>query len=148
MAIRINNVAYSWSSQEFSVRTENGADLIESRIRAVDWGHQVEVTNAYGSGKLPIDQTVGQYTLNETTITFFKAAWDSLRAAIGAGYIGSEFALTIRASTETLDISRVEIEGRIMGESEASAQGSADPLEIPIVVMPSKLLVNGVEPIV
>lgn len=146
MAISVNRVFYTWHDLEFSIVRDGAASEIVTEINAINYSHSTAITNVYGAGRKPIAQCVGQYVLDESTLTLYKAAWEALKAELGPGWQGTAVSINVSYRGETEPLQTTLIEGRIKGESEDLAVGD-DALVVNVTIVPSKILGNGIDPV-
>jgi hypothetical protein len=142
MAIEINGLAYTWSDHEFSCIVEGTARTVLPRITAVNFDHRVAIANVYGAGRYPVDQSVGTYTVAESTMTFLKKGWQSLLAILPDRWMATQFTLLVSARNATEPLVTYEIQGRLMSEVVGLTQGD-DATTQDVGIMPSLVKRNG-----
>lgn len=146
MALEVNDVDYTWHDLEFSYRKDGGSATITDGITALSWAHKTAVTNNYGAGRKPRSQSVGAYRPEESSMTFFKKAWEAIKADIGDGWQGAPFSIDLKYRNPGEPINTVAIQGRLQGESESLAEGDEASM-VEVTYMPSKIKTNGIDPV-
>lgn len=137
----LNDVAPSWADVKIDIPVYGGATVQTSDIAAVKWSDKVEVGTVRGtSGGRKKARTTGQYDA-EATITFYKAGWATMRAALASknpkiSLVGFDILIQHTPPGES-GIHKVKVVGcRVLGRSGESTEGT-DPekIEIPLSVM-------------
>lgn len=142
MSIDINGIAYTWHDLEFSLIVDDAPAIVAVRIAALSWGHETTITNVYGAGRAPVDQAIGSYKLDQSTITFQKKGWEAIKAAAPTRWMGVAFSALVKYRNPDEPLRTTAIQGRLQKESEALAVGD-DASTIDVLFMPSLIKTNG-----
>lgn len=150
MAIEINKIYYGWHDLEFSFVRDGQASEVFAEITALSFGHSTTVSNVYGTARNPQGQVLGQYVLEESSMTLYKEDWEILKAKLGdngdgAGWMGSQFVVQVKYRKASGPIFETTIQGRLTGESEGLALGD-DAVTVEVKFMPTSIKSNGQTP--
>lgn len=146
MSLEINDVDYTWHDLEFSYIRDGAAAKVTNGITAVNFAHKTPVKNNYGAGRAPKSMSIGAYTLEESTFTFFKKDWERIKSEIGDGWQGAPFSLNVKYRNPGDPLNEVLIQGRLQGEAE-SLSVSDDATMVDVSYMPNLIKTNGIDPI-
>jgi len=120
----VNGRRYQFSSIELSVLKPNGSSEIFIEINAINYADSLDIAFVRGTNQAPIGWTDGEYEADDTTITFYKSALQRLIDAVGSGYLGANFVITVKYSANGEPLTTDVINCRLSGLKDNPAQGN------------------------
>lgn len=114
---------YQFSSIEMSVLKPNGTTEIFIEFNNITYGDALDITFVRGTNQAPIGWTDGEYEAEDTVVTFYKSALQRLIDAVGSGYLGANFVITVKYSANGEPLTTDVITCRLAGLKDSPAQG-------------------------
>lgn len=145
----IRGVAYSYSSIEMSLVTEEGGSQIYIHMSDMSYSDTIERALAYGTNPAPLARSRGVYNPGDASVTMQLQAAYYLIDLLGDGYMEKDLTLVAKYSdvdaglpliTDTLEKCR-------MGGLENTFTQGPDVLMVTIPLQPLTVLRNGKTPL-
>jgi hypothetical protein len=142
----INGRRYQFSSIEFSVLKPDGTTEIFIEINSISYGDALDIAFVRGTNAAPIGWTEGEYEAEDTVVTFYKSALQRLIDAVGPGYLGANFSLTVKYSANGEPLTTDRITCRLSGLKDSPAVGN-EPLSVEATFKTMIVTRNGNTPL-
>lgn len=120
----INGRRYQFASIEMSVLKPNGSSEIFIEFNSISYGDALDIAFVRGTNAAPIGWTDGEYEAEDTVVAFYKSALQRLIDAVGSGYLGANFVITVKYSANGEPLTTDVITCRLSGLKDAPAQGN------------------------
>jgi hypothetical protein len=120
----INGRRYQFSSIEMSVLKPGGSTEIFIEFNSISYADALDIAFVRGTNQAPIGWTDGEYEAEDTTVAFYKSALQRLIDAVGPGYLGANFVITVKYSAVGEPLTTDVITCRLSGLKDAPAQGN------------------------
>jgi hypothetical protein len=142
----INGRRYQFASIEMSVLKPNGSSEIFIEFSDITYKDSLAIEFVRGTNQAPIGWTDGEYEADDTVVTFYKSALQRLIDAVGSGYMGANFVITVKYSANGEPLTVDVITCRLSGLSDSPSKGP-DPLAVEATFKTMLITRNGNTPL-
>lgn len=143
----INGRRYQFASIELSILKPNASTEIFIELNSITYGDNLEIEFVRGTNQAPIGWTDGEYEADDTVIAFYKSALQRLIDSVGSGYLGANFQITVKYSSNGEPLTVDVITCRLTGLKDSPAQGPS-PLSVEATFKTMLITRNGNTPLV
>jgi hypothetical protein len=141
--ILLNGYAYDYAS--IRVRIDG---QVEHRIKSLDVGDAMEnATYLYGTSRYPIGRTRGQYKPKESSLEFYRVAWDERVGSWADQLYTRLFTIEIERSELGSPFTKDVLLGCSFKSQDHSHSEGGDPLTVKVGLVFMVLRTNGKNPL-
>jgi hypothetical protein len=119
----INGRRYQFASIELSILKPGGSTEVFIEFNSISYGDALEIEFVRGTNQAPIGWTDGEYEAEDSVVNFYKSALQRLIDQVGSGYMGANYAFTVKYASAGEPLTKDTIICRLSGLKDAPAQG-------------------------
>ena len=113
---------------------------------AIDYGHDVEVGDIQGTGRVPTAHTPGMYKPAAGSLTLYLSDLMRLQKQLGNGWMKKEVEITVTLSFPGKPVAKDVLQQVRITGTKKSWKKSADGLEVTVPLKPLMIIEDGIHP--